>query len=556
MDTDWKGGARGRRQTLDNSKPLLAATVLAMLLAACPGTRPPGTIAPGATPGEQPRVGGLLRVGLAGDVDSLDPARATNPASWFFARALHRGLLTFSGAAAVPVPDLARALPDISSDGLRYTFHLRGDGRFGPPASRGVRASDAVASIRRTIRAGVGVARYFRAPDANAVALAAVQAPGDQTVVITLSKPAPDLPWILAHPQFSIIPAETPFAPADPRAIAPAGPYVLRSYQPESSIQLARNPAWTAKADPVRGAYVDRIAATIGDTSGLPVDLGPIDRGGASLPQGCVRYLFMNQRVPPFDRALVRRAVAHAVQRAPLQGATRARLHGAVRGPRFLPPGVVRAPGLLPPGVVRAPRLLPPGVVGHSDSELLPEDLGAARAALIRAKLPHGFETVLVTSSAPRDRTEASLIVRSLARTQIRVRVIHVNPSELYAARYEVQSARVPMGVATWCADWPGLAGRSILGVIADPRGARPNDNPVYSNLVSSDLRRALDRAREMSPDRAVRAWMRADAVAVSTASIVPLLWAAPPAAQPGFRGGGALPGVLGYDPATIWLAQ
>src|SRR5207253_1557669 len=95
--------------------------------------------------------------------------------------------------------------------------------------------------------------------------VASVATPDDGTVVITLTRVRPDLPWILAQPQMAVLPAATgPPRVVAPQDLSPSGPYRLRSYVPERSIVLERNPAWDAGSDPVRTGYVDGIAASIG----------------------------------------------------------------------------------------------------------------------------------------------------------------------------------------------------------------------------------------------------------------------------------------------------
>ena len=45
------------------------------------------------------------------------------------------------------------------------------------------------------------------------------------------------------------------------------GPYAITKYVPTKEFQLARNPAWDPKTDPLRNAYVDRITVTEGLTA-------------------------------------------------------------------------------------------------------------------------------------------------------------------------------------------------------------------------------------------------------------------------------------------------
>jgi peptide/nickel transport system substrate-binding protein len=483
-----------------------------------------------------------LRVALADDLESLDPARATRPSAWFFARALYRGLLAFPDEPApggqTPVPDIAVALPAVSADGRTYTFRIRDDVRFGDASHRAVRAQDVSASIDRVIATRVGVAPYLSV-------IVSVSTPDDATVIIHLHRPSPDLPWLLAQPQLSIVPEGTRLAgTVPPGAIPPTGPYRVSSYQPERSLSLERNDDWDATTDPVRGAYVDRIEASIGVPASaafeqaaagsidLALDTGSPDLqfGARVFPpgavavrsgNGCVRYLFMNGDVAPFDIGAARLAVASAVQRARFVGAA--------------------------PGSSLAMRVLPPTVIGNEATPVIPEDVGRARTYLARAHLPRGFSSSLVVGDTPRDRTEAGIVRASLARAGIKIRIRTVPAAELYLTYYEQRGARVPMGIATWCADWAGLAGRDVLGALWG--------RTSYSHIASTTISRAIASADTAPVSRAASAWAAADARVTGAAAVVPLVWSADEfAVSARLQGLIAAPMWPHGDPTAMWV--
>ena len=69
---------------------------------------------------------------------TMDPTREWNYITWgLFRCCLVRTLMSHdvSGDAATldPLPDLATAPPDVSVDGLTWTFHLRPGLRYAPP---------------------------------------------------------------------------------------------------------------------------------------------------------------------------------------------------------------------------------------------------------------------------------------------------------------------------------------------------------------------------------------------------------------------------------------
>lgn len=75
---------------------------------------------------------------IAQDVADLDPALMSSPTDVDVFRNVFSGLYRFDSRLG-EVPDLAVGLPDVSADGLTYTFHLRHDAHFsnGDPITAG-----------------------------------------------------------------------------------------------------------------------------------------------------------------------------------------------------------------------------------------------------------------------------------------------------------------------------------------------------------------------------------------------------------------------------------
>jgi oligopeptide transport system substrate-binding protein len=99
------------------------AAVVGLLVVACSNNGPVGS-APSPLAGDQ-----TLRFPIQQDLSTLDPAMIDNESEANVAQNLFDGLLRFDGNLNV-APDIAARLPDISADGLTYTFKLRSDATF------------------------------------------------------------------------------------------------------------------------------------------------------------------------------------------------------------------------------------------------------------------------------------------------------------------------------------------------------------------------------------------------------------------------------------------
>jgi oligopeptide transport system substrate-binding protein len=116
---------------------VLGATGL--LVAACGGGG-------GGAPSQRLASDQTLRFPILGDFTTLDPGRLDAETDAEVAQNLFDGLLKFDDNLKM-VPDIAQSMPDVSPDGLTYTFHLRHDVKFwnGDP----VTAKDVIYSWNR-----------------------------------------------------------------------------------------------------------------------------------------------------------------------------------------------------------------------------------------------------------------------------------------------------------------------------------------------------------------------------------------------------------------------
>src|SRR5438270_9618831 len=90
-----------------------------ILLAAC------GTTGNNNSSGGSPVSGGTLTVSFKDDLKTMDPAIGYDTSTWSVERQIFNGLLDYKGFTTQLQPDIAAAMPTISSDGKTYTFKLK-----------------------------------------------------------------------------------------------------------------------------------------------------------------------------------------------------------------------------------------------------------------------------------------------------------------------------------------------------------------------------------------------------------------------------------------------
>ena len=292
----------------------LAAIVVLLTMAACTsgGDGPE----PATGPDAASLRGGVLRVAVADAAAflvDLDP-QSYSYASWELARCcLLRTLYSYNGkpadeGGAEVRPDLAEGMPEVSSDGLTWTFHLKRGLRYAPPfEDTPIVALDIVRGLERQARAGMHLPpgedygkiyyseiRGFDQYPERADSIVGLEHPDDHTLIVRLKKITGDLPYRFSLPATAPIP-EGAFEGHDAdygRFLVASGPYMVEGSEdldfsvppgqqkPASgfvpatikkgeaeepgSLVLVRNPSWDPLTDGLRPAYPDRIELAIG----------------------------------------------------------------------------------------------------------------------------------------------------------------------------------------------------------------------------------------------------------------------------------------------------
>jgi YVTN family beta-propeller protein len=300
---------------------------------------------------EQPKGQGDF-VSTGGVRGPIDVALNSNTYAYPWLRMTGDGLTAFNQASGEAgeqlVPDLATSLPTPTDRGRTYTFLLRSGIRYS--TGRPVRATDFRSTFERDFALGsptgdfdglVGGVHCVKQPKRCDLSRGVVANDGARTVTFHLTQPDPYFPYRLADSFAYVLPADTPRRPARTHPLPATGPYMIATYRPRKLLRLVRNPyfhEWSRAAQP--DGYPDRIDVRIaGNATDVirdvvdgkadvvwlskpytPKQVSMLELRYASqfhaAPSPNLQALFLNTRVPPFNRLDARKAMNLAVDRA------------------------------------------------------------------------------------------------------------------------------------------------------------------------------------------------------------------------------------------------
>jgi peptide/nickel transport system substrate-binding protein len=352
------------------------ALALALVAAACGGGDDEG----GGSSGQQatPQKGGVLRTAISdfGFTNGFDPTGEYVAVAIGLYGAMERTLMGYKHVADAAgnelVPDLAEAAPEISSDGLKYTFKLKSGVKWAPPLDRDVTSKDVAYAFQRINTAPL-VAQYgfwyygvVKGMDGKAKSadekVSGIETPDDSTIIFNLEKPTGDFLYRISMPAAAPIPEEVAkcFKKAGDygRYVMSNASYMIQGadkldisscsamkpisgFDPSKQLTLVRNPNYDQATDTTRANYVDGITVAVNtnvDDIFSRVQAGDLDSSIADQPPKPVLqqyltdqakkpflhsnsgdrtwYITMNWITPPFDDIHVRKAANWVMDKA------------------------------------------------------------------------------------------------------------------------------------------------------------------------------------------------------------------------------------------------
>jgi peptide/nickel transport system substrate-binding protein len=268
-------------------------------------------------------------IGTTDQINSLDFADAYSVHDWELFRNVNRGLIGFEPGTADITPVVAAEMPTVSEDGLTWTFAIE-EGWMYPDGTE-LTANDFVRGITRSMTLE-GEVTPLVAPY-----IAAVEAPDDYTLVITLSQVRGDFPQIVTGTAY--YPVQEGAFPMDaleefPETLSGVGPYQITEYVVNEQVVMEQNPNY--KEGFLEGAperviirYFEdptqmSLAVENGEINVAWRTLGPIEAARLGEVEGLtlynsggggIRYLVPNHGMAPLDSQNVRQALAYLIDR-------------------------------------------------------------------------------------------------------------------------------------------------------------------------------------------------------------------------------------------------
>lgn len=505
------------------------------------------------TPVEAGNRNGTLHVGNGAEPGTLDPHLVDAYTDMRIIVALLEGLCALDERTSQAVPAAAERW-ESSPDGLTWTFHLRAGLQWsnGEPLT----ADDFLQSWHRALAPGLASPyAYFLFPIKNGEAYNAgkvtdpavlgLAAPDARTIVITLERPTPYLPQLIANPAWypvnprvleklgGLASRSTPWL--TPANFVGNGAFVLKEWNTNARLVVEKNPRyWDAAAVrlnrivfyPIDNPDVEERNFRAGQlhvTNSLPLSKIPGYRqqNPASLrsdPFLQTYFIRFNTTKPPFNNPKLRRALAMAIDRATI---ARNLLHES------------RAP---------ANYFVPPGMAGYESKARVPGDFAAARQLLAEAGYPEGKGLPPFEIQVRSDELQPRVIeaVQAMWQRELGVQVSIAQLEQKTAIQNQRLLDYVAGGNA-WVADFADPV--AFLDLFTTSSGSNWTGwgDPAYDRAITEAA---------LTPDqqRRFELFQQAEAILLEQAPIAPLIF--------GARNYLIHPSVKGWEPAPLGIYQ
>jgi peptide/nickel transport system substrate-binding protein len=341
-------GARHRARRVYTLSTGAAVAALAVVAAGCGGSSSSSS-APAQPVAHK---GGTFTILANSAFGVADPAQNYTLEQWQLLIDTHDGLVGFAKEGGLPgtkiVPDLATSIPVPTNGGKTYVFHIRRGIQFSNGQT--LKPSDFVTTFERQFTVPGPTTFYSDIVGASKCSTkgcslskgGVVANDSAYTLTINLTAPDPELMDQLSLPFAFAVPAGTSPKLTGNNVPPGTGPYMWKSYNPNTQAVLVRNPhfhVWNAQAQPAGNPneIIEKYGLQVSDevrevqngqaNEVFDGDQIPSDQlSQLNSPQYTNQvhvntltadwYFALNTKRPPFNNVMARQAINYAANRA------------------------------------------------------------------------------------------------------------------------------------------------------------------------------------------------------------------------------------------------
>ena len=324
------------------------ATALAVVTAGCGGS---STSSPAGQATQAGHKGGTFTILANSAFGVADPAQNYTLEEWQLLIDTHDGLVSFAKVGGLPgtkiVPDLATSIPKPTNGGKTYLFHIRRGIKFSNGQT--LKPSDFVTTFERQFTVPGPTSFYSDIVGASKcstkgcdLSKGVVADDSAYTLTLNLTAPDPELMDQLSLPFAFAVPASTSPKLTGNNVPPGTGPYMWKSYNPNTQAVLVRNPyfhVWNAQAQPegYPNEIIEKYGLQVSDEV-TQVQNGQANEvfDGDQIPSDQLSqlnspkyanqvhvntltadwYFALNTKRPPFNNVQARQAINYAANRS------------------------------------------------------------------------------------------------------------------------------------------------------------------------------------------------------------------------------------------------
>ncbi|HTE84992.1 MAG TPA: peptide ABC transporter substrate-binding protein [Dehalococcoidia bacterium] len=498
---------------------ILAVVVVAVLILSRGGNGGPRNAASGGS--SKGGAGQALRI-PGDDPLTLDPAQVFDTTSANYVVELFGGLVTLDKDLKV-VPDVAKSMPDVSSDGKTYTFHLRDDVVF-TGSNRKVTAQDFKYSLERAAdpktdspTADTYLGDIVGAKDmirGKATSISGIKVVDDSTLQIQIDAPKPYFLAKMTYTTAFVVDKQQ--IDSDPknwtRHPNGTGPFILKEWNIGQNVTLVPNTRYHLGVPDLKEVdynlaggsslteyennEVDVTGVGINDIERMRDQNDPLHKEFHEKPALSVGYIAFNTQKAPFDDLKVRQAFSQSIDKEQLINV-------------ILKNEADNATGILPPAM--------PGF--SKDTKGLPYNVNTAKQLLQDSKYAGKLPPIQLTLSgqgATVDPLTEAII--QMWKTNLDVDVT-VQQEETATFFSDAQQGKLQMYTEAWGADYADPQDFLSVNFLSD---SQQNESKYSSPQVDALLRQAdttLDNSKRMD------LYHQAEQMIINDAPWIPLTW-------------------------------